>query len=127
MIVTNDDYLSNKIKSMRSHGWTRDMTNAAEYEKLFPKIDPRFLFVNVGYNLRSSDLNASIGIEQLKKLKKFNQSRHDIGNLWNNAFKSLKNNGHLRPMEITKKLEHRGLDSLFYVKQKRLEINFKYT
>ena len=24
MIVTNDDYLSNKIKSMRSHGWTRD-------------------------------------------------------------------------------------------------------
>ena len=58
-----------------------------EYEKLFPKIDPRFLFVNVGYNLRSSDLNASIGIEQLKKLKKFNQSRHDIGNLWNNAFK----------------------------------------
>ena len=103
MIVTNDDYLSNKIKSMRSHGWTRDMTNAAEYEKLFPKIDPRFLFVNVGYNLRSSDLNASIGIEQLKKLKKFNQSRHDIGNLWNNAFKNLKNNGHLRPMEITKK------------------------
>ena len=102
MIVTNNDYLADKIRSLRSHGWTRDMKSTKQYNKFSSTIDPRFLFVNVGYNLRSSDLNASIGIEQLKKLKKFNQSRHDIGNLWNNAFQDLKNNGHLKPMEITK-------------------------
>ena len=82
MIVTNNDYLSNKIKSMRSHGWTRDMTNAKKYEKLFPEIDPRFLFINVGYNLRSTDKNAAIGLIQLKKLEKFNKKRHEIGNKW---------------------------------------------
>ena len=65
----------------------QEMTINKTVNKFSSTIDPRFLFVNVGYNLRSSDLNASIGIEQLKKLKKFNQSRHDIGNLWNNAFK----------------------------------------
>ena len=75
MIVTNNDYLANKIYSLRSHGWTRDMFNAKEYEKQFPEIDPRFLFVNVGYNLRSTDMNASIGLVQLKKLEKFNNEK----------------------------------------------------
>ena len=70
MIVTNNDYLADKIRSLRSHGWTRDMKSTKQYNKFSSTIDPRFLFVNVGYNLRSSDLNASIGIEQLKKLKK---------------------------------------------------------
>ena len=101
MIVTNDDYLADKIRSMRSHGWTRDMDNLSMYKKYSGIIDPRFLFVNVGYNLRSTDLNAAIGIQQLKKLKKFNKSRHDIGVYWNNSFHELKLNGNLRPMKIT--------------------------
>ena len=76
MIVTNNDYIADKIRSLRSHGWTRDMENIKQYSKFSSIIDPRFLFVNVGYNLRSSDLNASIGIEQLKKLK--NLTNQDI-------------------------------------------------
>ena len=102
MIVTNNDYLANKIYSLRSHGWTRDMFNAKEYEKQFPEIDPRFLFVNVGYNLRSTDMNASIGLVQLKKLEKFNNKRHEIGKTWNKAFSHLKKNELIQPMEITK-------------------------
>lgn len=102
MIVTNNDYLANKIRSLRSHGWTRDMTNVNKYKKYFKNFDPRFLFVNVGYNLRSTDLNAAIGLVQLKKLKKFNKRRAEIGMIWNEAFKDLKNKGHLLPMEITK-------------------------
>lgn len=102
MIVTNNDYIANKIYSLRSHGWTRDMFNAKEYENQFPEIDPRFLFVNVGYNLRSTDMNASIGLVQLKKLEKFNQKRHEIGKAWNKAFNHLKKNELIQPMEITK-------------------------
>jgi len=102
MIVTNDDYLANKIKSLRSHGWTRDMTNASEYEKLFPEIDPRFLFINVGYNLRSTDMNASIGLVQLKKLEKFNKKRHEIGKKWNKAFLQYTKKKLITPMQITK-------------------------
>tara|TARA_B100000900_G_scaffold351521_1_gene318659 strand:- start:2014 stop:3213 length:1200 start_codon:yes stop_codon:yes gene_type:complete len=102
MIVTNDDYLANKIKSLRSHGWTRDMDDASNYEKKFPEIDPRFLFINVGYNLRSTDMNAAIGLVQLKKLKKYNESRHMIGKKWNAAFSHLKRKGLFFPMEITK-------------------------
>ncbi|GIR93502.1 MAG: hypothetical protein CM15mP93_16890 [Thiotrichaceae bacterium] len=65
------------------------MFNEKEYEKQFPEIDPRFLFVNVGYNLRSTDMNASIGLVQ-QKLEKFNNKRHEIGKTWNKAFSHLK-------------------------------------
>ena len=68
------------------------MDNKKEYEEKFPEIDPRFLFINVGYNLRSTDINAAIGRIQLKKLEKFNKNRHDIGNIWDKAFSSLKEN-----------------------------------
>tara|TARA_B100000886_G_scaffold340160_1_gene308212 strand:- start:1366 stop:2565 length:1200 start_codon:yes stop_codon:yes gene_type:complete len=102
MIVTNNDYIANKIFSLRSHGWTRDMFNAQEYEKQFPEIDPRFLFVNVGYNLRSTDMNAAIGLVQLKKLERFNQKRHEIGKIWNDAFLPLKKEKLIFPMQITK-------------------------
>ena len=102
MIVTNNDYLANKIRSLRSHGWTRDMTNVEKYKKYFKNFDPRFLFVNVGYNLRSTDLNAAIGLVQLKKLKKFNKRRTEIGYTWNEAFKDLKKDDLIFPMEITK-------------------------
>ena len=56
----------------------------------FLKLIQDFLFVNVGYNLRSTDMNASIGLVQLKKLEKFNNKRHEIGKTWNKAFSHLK-------------------------------------
>jgi len=102
MIVTNNDYIANKIMSLRSHGWTRDMNNSSEYEKQFPDIDPRFLFVNVGYNLRSTDMNAAIGLVQLKKLEKFNQRRHEIGKYWNSKFQHLTKKKVIQPMKITR-------------------------
>ena len=37
----------------------------------------------VGYNLRMTDINASIGIEQLKKLPTFNKKRNENANFFN--------------------------------------------
>ena len=33
--------------------------------------DAKFIFANVGYNLRTTDLAAAFGLAQLKKLKQF--------------------------------------------------------
>ena len=85
------------------------MTNVEKYKKYFKNFDPRFLFVNVGYNLRSTDLNAAIGLVQLKKLKKFNKRRNEIGYTWNEAFKDLKKDALILPMEITKIQTPHGL------------------
>jgi CDP-6-deoxy-D-xylo-4-hexulose-3-dehydrase len=76
MLVTDDDDLADLARSMRAHGWTRDMTNRDELEAASPWIDPRFLFVNLGYNLRPTELQAAFGLVQLRRLEEFNEQRH---------------------------------------------------
>ncbi|MEY2532094.1 MAG: CDP-4-dehydro-6-deoxyglucose reductase, partial [bacterium] len=68
MLVTDDDELADLARSMRAHGWTRDMSNRDELEAASPWIDPRFLFVNLGYNLRPTELQAAFGLVQLGRL-----------------------------------------------------------
>lgn len=75
MLVTDDDWLADVARSMRAHGWTRDMTNRAELEAANARIDPRFLFIHLGYNLRPMETQAAFGLVQLGRLKDFNEER----------------------------------------------------
>ena len=70
---TLEDY--NLLKCLRSHGWSRDQSNKNELENKYNNIDPRFLFINIGYNLRPTEINGLLGISQLKKLNNFNEVR----------------------------------------------------
>lgn len=102
MIVTNNKFLYNILKTMRAHGWTRDLDNSKYYEKKYPKIDPKYLFINSGFNLRSTELNAIIGLEQLKKLHFFNQKRNNISNIWS---KAILNSESIITMQINKGIQ----------------------
>jgi CDP-6-deoxy-D-xylo-4-hexulose-3-dehydrase len=75
MLVTDDDALADLARSMRAHGWTRDMSTRAEIEAANPWIDPRFLFVHLGYNLRPMEVQAAFGLVQLERLEDFNDHR----------------------------------------------------
>jgi len=77
MLVTDDDQLADLARSMRAHGWTRDMSTREELEAASPWIDPRFLFVNVGYNVRPMELQAAFGLVQLGRLDEFNERRRE--------------------------------------------------
>ena len=92
MIVCNNKKDYEILKSLRSHGWSRDRKIANKY----PGLDPRYIFINSGFNLRPTDVQAAIGISQLKKLEKFTKTRTEnrkkiIKNLisnpnWNKQF-----------------------------------------
>lgn len=65
------------LKSMRAHGWTREMDADLKkhWESQNPSIDGRFLFINMGYNVRPMECQAAMGLIQLKKLDRQNECR----------------------------------------------------
>ena len=62
-------------ESVRSHGWLRHLEKNDEIFKDYSQLDPSFLFNYIGYNLRLSEPQAAIGIEQLKQLDSFIENR----------------------------------------------------
>ena len=73
MISTNDKKVYEIIRMLRGHGLVRD----AEFDstkrfffKKYQDLNKEFIFSYPGYNLRSTEINAVIGINQLKSLNK---------------------------------------------------------
>ena len=59
------------IKSLRSHGWIKDLSSQKKMEKKFKKINKNFFFINSGFNFRPTDIQAAIGLSQFKSLNNF--------------------------------------------------------
>ncbi len=73
--VTNDFDLAETMRVQRAHGWSREAEEHQKYVKQYPDIDPRFIFVNIGYNLRPTEVQAAMGAVQLPKLAGFIDNR----------------------------------------------------
>jgi CDP-6-deoxy-D-xylo-4-hexulose-3-dehydrase len=66
MCVTDDFELFCIMRSLRAHGWTRELPNKNPLIKTNDKKE--YNFILPGYNLRPGEIHGSVGIEQLKKL-----------------------------------------------------------
>jgi len=75
MVVCHTQEDLDLLKCLRSHGWSRPLSNRTEIEKEHSDIDPRFLFVNTGYNLRPLELQAAMGNCQLERIEEMNLTR----------------------------------------------------
>lgn len=79
MVVTDDDNLNQIMLSLRSHGWSRDLSEQRRnFLTRHNKIDAfrnLYTFYYPGFNLRSTDLQAFIGRSQLKKLDSIIETR----------------------------------------------------
>lgn len=69
MLVTDDDHLASRLRSLRSHGmtsltWDRHRGHAASYD-----------VTELGYNYRLDELRAALGLAQLAKLDAGNAAR----------------------------------------------------
>ena len=71
LVTTNDEEMYHMLLSLRSHGWTRHLPDK---NKLAKKTGP-FQFILPGYNLRPTEIQSAVGIEQLKKLPGFISAR----------------------------------------------------
>jgi CDP-6-deoxy-D-xylo-4-hexulose-3-dehydrase len=80
LISTDNEELADIIVSMRSHGWDRDWSpeKQKKYRETYQvsEFDALYTFYYPGYNLRSTDLQAFIGITQIDKLGDFVSKRN---------------------------------------------------
>ncbi len=95
-IATNNLEFADDIRAMRSHGWSRDRTDALKWKNdfnselstsLISQNQLKFQFITTGYNLRPLEIEAAIGIEQLKDLDSFVRRRRYIAKFLKNALK----------------------------------------
>ncbi len=80
MVSSSDKKFYNLALAIRAHGWSRDMEkkfkSKLENKYKIDEFKSLFTFYYSGFNFRSSDLNAQLGLEQLKKLNKICSIRH---------------------------------------------------
>jgi CDP-6-deoxy-D-xylo-4-hexulose-3-dehydrase len=91
-VATNDVVLARAINSLRD--WGRDCyCNAGEndtcgrrftgqYGTLPFGYDHKYVYSHIGYNLKATDMQAAIGVEQLKKLPTFCEQRKKNFKKW---------------------------------------------
>lgn len=91
MVLTNNEELGELAKALRVFGWTRDLIDKNNIVKKYKDIDPRFLFINIGYNFRPTEIQGAFGIHQVKKLAKFIEIRRENANFWTNNLRQYSN------------------------------------
>ena len=78
MICTNNEYFYQVCRALRSHGMTREMTDESFKQSIIdanPDLNKDFIFLAPAHNFRSTELNAVIGLSQIKKLDSNNTHR----------------------------------------------------
>ncbi|URM33477.1 UDP-4-amino-4,6-dideoxy-N-acetyl-beta-L-altrosamine transaminase [Cytobacillus firmus] len=82
MIVTDSEEYAEKLRLFRSHGITNQNLTKDEGPWYYEMAE-------LGYNYRMTDLQAALGVAQLKKLDHFIANRRQIVDRYNQAFASL--------------------------------------
>ena len=83
VLVTDDTELYHVAKSMRAHGWTRDLPSDSRiFEKKEDDFYEAYRFILPGYNARPLELSGAIGVEQLKKLDRMVEVRRKNAELF---------------------------------------------
>jgi CDP-6-deoxy-D-xylo-4-hexulose-3-dehydrase len=100
MICTNDEHFYQVCRALRSHGMMREMTDEKFKQQIIdenPDLNKDFIFIRPAHNFRSTELNAVIGLSQIKKLDTNNVNRV---NNFNHFIERLDSNKYITDLEI---------------------------
>ena len=108
-IVTDDPSLYEKLTLFRTHGITRDQSAMQSTAPWYYEMH------ELGYNYRLTDIQAALGISQLRRLDFFIQKRQRIAQIYTEAFSDME--GVIPPLQM----EDRRLSWHLYVIRLELE------
>ena len=79
MVTTNDPILADRLRRFRSHGIVRMPENGAWYYEI----------QELGFNYRMTDLQAALGVTQMKKIEQFMKRRNEIAERYRSMLKDV--------------------------------------
>ena len=82
MVCTNDYEIYQLARMFRSHGMTREADPQTHEKYSKPDVNPLFTFAVPGYNMRSTELNAVLGLEQIHRLDNNIKKRQKNLKIW---------------------------------------------
>ncbi len=94
MVLTNDDFYADILRSMRANGWLREVRNKKTKKKFILKnknIDESFMFPYIGFNFKPTDMAAALVSNQIDKLNSFISIRSKAANNLINKLKKYEN------------------------------------
>jgi len=89
-IATNNADFADDLRSIRSHGWSRDRIDSSEWTKQTSINDSKFLFITSGYNIRPMEIQAAIGVSQIGDINIFLKRRREIAKYINEKLNNTK-------------------------------------
>ena len=92
VVCTNNPELHEYVRLFRSHGMTREASPQFQerYKTQYPDLNPLFTFAVPGYNMRSMEMNAVLGLEQMKRLDHNIEKRVHNLSMWLEALDNSK-------------------------------------
>ena len=87
MIACRDKDDADYLRSLRAHGWCRDLPDDNKiYKKTGDNFKDSFTFVTPGYSVRPLEMSGAIGSVQLKKWPKMEEQRRKNAQLFQYKF-----------------------------------------
>ncbi len=136
IVSTNNKSYIEKVKILRTHGINKDKKY---FINKIRKNDPwHYEQLSLGFNYRMNDIEAALGISQLKKLNNFLKIRNKIAKKYNNELKNLPlilplsdkkilNAYHLYVIRVNKNETSKNRQELFrFMREKNLHVNVHY-
>lgn len=77
MICTDDAEFYEYLLLLRSHGLLRELPEKTRKKNIVNDVNEKFTFLCPGYNVRSSDFNAVLGLSQIKKMDTVVEKRNE--------------------------------------------------
>ena len=86
MALTNDENLSNHMRRLSTHGITKDkeLMHSRPNNEIW-----NYQQIELGFNYRLTDIQAALGLSQLKRVDEYVKMRHKIAEFYNSELNTL--------------------------------------
>lgn len=135
MALTNNQEIADKMMRLRTHGITNDKKTMSQQstDEIW-----NYQQIELGFNYRMNDIQAALGLSQMKKLDDYVKLRHKIAKVYDEELKALPiklpfqasetySSYHLYPIRILN-LEKKNNQKQIYcnLKEKNIGVNMHY-